>query len=143
MQHAKLDDVWHVRDYPMLLAIMKQVEAAGLPIRDYEIEVDLSEEDQQRALRALAAQGLIITSDLAGIPDGVKSVEGRAYTLTGLHPDGDDVRERLISVLEQLAEKTSDDEEASALRKTAREVGRFSRDTAVAIAGALATGVIS
>lgn len=139
MTRTKLDDVWHARDYPMLVAIKKQVEAAGLPLPSYELETNLEEEDQHRALRALEARGLITTSDLAGLPDGVKSVDGRAYLLAGLHPDGDDVREGLVSVLEQRADIANDEEEASALRKTANEVGRFSRDKTVVIAGALGT----
>lgn len=138
----KLDDVWTTRDYPMLVAIMRRVDDVGLPVQDYELEIDLDEVDQRRALHALAARGLVSLTWRGPEPDGIKSVDGRAYTLTGLHPDGDQLREHLISVLEQLAERVDDDDEATALRKAARQVGHFSRDTAAALAAALITGGI-
>lgn len=140
--NTRLDDVWTSRDVPMLVAIMRQVDDVGLPVQDYELEVDLDEGDQHRALRALEAQGLVKLTWRGAEPDGVSSVDGRAYILAGLHPEGDELRERLVSVLEQLAERVDDGEEATALRKAARHVGHFSRDTAAAIAAAFATGGI-
>lgn len=140
--NAKLDDVWYSRDYPMLIAIMKHVDAEGTPLQSYDLDTDLDEENQRRALRALESQGLITASYRGDWPDGVASVSGRAYTLTGLHPDSDDVRERLVFLLEQLATKTEDEEEASRLKSVAKQVGLFSRDTLAGLASALASGAI-
>lgn len=142
MNRSKLDDVWNTRDYPMLVAIMQHVDTEGVPLQSYDLKTDLDDEDQRRALRALEAQGLITASYRGDWPDGVESVSGRAYELTGLHPDGDDVRERLVSVLEQLAEKTDDKEEASKITKVAKQVGTLSRDTVAGILSAWASGAI-
>lgn len=138
--NTELDDVWTARDYPMLVAIMRRVDDMGLPVQNYELEIDLNEDDQHRALRALEARGLVTLTWRGPEPDGAKSVDGKAYTFTGLHPDGDELRERLVSVLEQLSDRVDDEEEATALRKTARQFGHFSRDTAAAIAAAFVTG---
>lgn len=140
--NAKLDDVWNSRDYPMLIAIMRHVDAEGTPLQSYDLDTDLVEEDQRRALRALESRGLITASYRGDWPDGVASVDGRAYTLTGLHPDGDDVRERLVSLLEQLASKTEDEEEASRLKTAAKQFGLFSRDTLSSFASAMASGAL-
>lgn len=140
--NTKLDDVWNTRDYPLLMAIMKHVDAVGIPLQSYELETDLAKEDQHRALRALEAQGLLTASYRGGTPDGVRSITGKAYTLTGLHPDGDDVRERLVSLLEQLADKTADVEEASRIKQAAKQVGLFSRDTAAGFVSAVASGML-
>lgn len=140
--NTKLDDVWNTRDYPLLMAIMKHVDAVGIPLQSYELETNLDKEDQHRALRALEAQGLLTASYRGGTPDGVRSITGKAYTLTGLHPDGDDVRERLVSLLEQLADKTADVEEASRIKQAAKQVGLFSRDTAAGFVSAVASGML-
>lgn len=137
---TKLDDVWAARDYPMLLAIMRAVEERGLPVQDFDVEVDLDAEDRTRAYRALEARRLVTLTVRGPFPDGVSAVDGRAYTLTGLHPEGEEFGDRLISVLKQLAERTDDEEESSALRRAAAQVGHFSRDTLSAIAAAVATG---
>jgi hypothetical protein len=142
MNSTKLDDVWFTRDYPMLLAIMKHVDTVGTPLQSYELEIDLDDEDQRRALRALQSQGLITASYRGDWPDGVESVSGRAYELTGLHPDGNEARERLVSVLEQLAEKTDDKEEASKIAKVAKQFGTLSRDTAAGFLSAMASGTV-
>jgi len=142
MTNSKLDDVWTTRDYPMLLAIMKHVETKELPLQSYELDIDLDDEDRRRALKALEARGLIVATYRGDWADGVKSVDGRAYIFTGLHPDGDDVRERLVSLLEQLADKTDDEEEASKIKQAAKQFGLFSRDTAAGFLSAIASGAI-
>lgn len=143
MNSSKLDDVWTNRDYPMLVAIMKHVDSVGTPLQSYDLETDLDDEDQRRALRALETQGLITASYRGDWPDGVATVTGRAYELTGLHPNGEDLRERLVSVLEQLAENTDDKEEASQITKVAKQFGTLSRDTAAGFFSAIASGAIS
>jgi len=142
MNSSKLDDVWTTRDYPMLVAIMKYVDAEEVPLQSYDLDTDLDDEDKRRALRALEAQGLIKASYRGDWPDGVESVSGRAYELTGLHPDGDDVREHLVSVLEQLADKTEDKEEASKIAKMAKQFGTLSRDTVAGVFSAMVSGAI-
>lgn len=140
--NTKLDDVWATLNYPVLVAITRRFDDGGLPVHGYELQIGLDEENQSRALRAREARELVTLSWRGPEPDGVRSVDDRAYTITGLHPDGDEVFERLLSVLEQLANRAGDQEEATALCKAARQFGHFSRDTVAAIAAAFATGGI-
>ncbi len=113
------------------------IDDKGLPVQLYELSTDLGEEDQQSSLRALKARGLIVAGTRGPFLDSVTNVSGEAYTLSGLHPIGDDLKERFVSVLEQLAEKTTDTEEASKLSQAAKQFGALSRDTISGIAAAL------
>ena len=141
MADPRLNDVWLSRDYPMLVEIMRIVEEEGLSIQAFQWKHILeTEEDQQRALYALRARGLIETRELASYIDSITNVSGEAYTLVGLHPSGEDLKERLVSALEQLAEKTSDPAEASKLTQAAKQFGMLSRDVAAGVAAALPHG---
>jgi DNA-binding transcriptional MocR family regulator len=134
-----LEDVWASRDFPVLREATRMIddgtedpsvhalaEATGLDLASV-----------SRAIRALERRGLI-TADhrLAGVA-GIQTVSGEAYLLTGLHPDGDDITDRLVDALQQAAEQV-DPEEGGKLRRAAKALG----DVTKSVASGVITNVI-
>jgi hypothetical protein len=66
-------------------------------------------------------------------------VSGDAYLLTGLHPDGNDLADRLIDALQQAAEQVNDPEEKSKLRRAASAI----RDIGTNVIGGVLTAAIT
>jgi hypothetical protein len=140
----KLDDVWQTRDFPVLREVVRLLDAGSDAVWSYELTDVLGMDDATivRSFAALQRRGLVEVLLRGGDPDGVREVAGQAYILTGLHPNGDDLRERLVSLLEQIAEQTDDPEEQTNTRKAARQLGILSRDTFAGVASALAASGI-
>lgn len=141
----KLEDVWHSRDLPVLREVTRRVDegAKHVPRGDLVEATGLDDETVTRGLASLDRQGLIVPDRRGGQVMAVMNVAPRAYALTGLYPSGEEFRERMVAVLEQLAEQTSDPEERSKIKGAARQLGILSRDTLAAVAAAVATGGIS
>ena len=137
MTAKPLGDTWDGRDLPVLANVAERIDNGEQFIRDRTIAdaLSLDLEQVRLALRALQRRGFVETT---GTMDGtvmVKDIAGSAYLVTGLHPDGDDALSRLISVLTQAAERTSDPDERSRLRRAA--------DGLVALSGQVGAGVMT
>lgn len=125
----KLPDVWASRDFPVLVAAARRFDDGEIVVRvgDLVADTGLTPSEVERAGAALARRGLVETAGAWGQPVmRLKNMSGEAYFLTGLHPDGDDLAERLISVLTQAADATGDEEERGALKRSARALGSVS-----------------
>lgn len=116
-----LADTYVSRDFPVLVEVTRRIDAGARNVRSTDIASALDRDHSEvcLALRALARQDLLevkwpMAVDSFGM---VTDDSGRAYQLTGLHPDGDDLLEQLSSVVKQLEDKTSDEDDRSALRK--------------------------
>jgi hypothetical protein len=137
MDPKPLADTWGSRDLPVLADVSERIDTGEQFVRDRTIAdaVGLDLEQVRLALRALQRRGLVATT---GTMDGtimVKDIAGSAYLVTGLHPDGEDALSRLVSVLTQAAERASDPDERSRLRRAA--------DGLVALGGQVGAGVMT
>jgi hypothetical protein len=132
-----LDDVWYSRDLPVLVEVARRVDA-GEDVVGHVVVADatgLSPEDVCRAARSLGRKGLVVYDvDYEGAVD-FRDVTGQAYTLTGLHPSGEDERDALVELLKQAADSEPDPEEKVRLRTAAHALGDVS--------GKVATGVLT
>ena len=120
----KLPDVWATRDFPILKAAALYVDRGQAPGYDeLASQTGLGAEDVALGVAALGRRGLIqVETTLAGT-GWITDVSGEAYLITGLHPDGDDALEALASMFRQAADRTSDPDEKSRLRKAASAIG--------------------
>jgi hypothetical protein len=138
----KLDDVWTSRDYPMLLELARRFENGTRYEMSPQLAKDLDQPQDEviRSLTALRRRGLINTKELTSAgPVAVTDINGAAYLITGLHPDGDDALSGLISALRQAADESGDEDERGRLRKAADALAGVGRDLGVG----LMTAVIS
>lgn len=124
----KLPDVWITRDYPVLVAAARRLDAGEGVITGEKLVADtgLSLDEVRNATAALERRGYLSRRLNMGGGVRVDGISGAAYLVTGLHPDGDDLAERLISVLTQAADATGDEEERGALKRSARALGNVS-----------------
>lgn len=147
----KLEDVWFSRNLPVLLEVTRRIdrgEYSGLGVEPEDLLGGLDPKmfDRERvdpALDALERRGLILTKQFGMVGyKTVTQIDGSAYTATGLHPDGDDVVDRLGSALKQAADQSADEDEQSGLRKATRGLGEVSRGVAVGVISAALTGYL-
>ena len=140
-----LADVWASRDFPVLTAAVRWIDSGQLGgVHDVSLAeaTELSVADVRLALKALERRGLITTSSFLSGDMHVDEIAGDAYLLTGLHPDGDDALEQLISTLRQAADQTSDPEEKSQLRKAAGALGGLAGKVGTSVMTAYVTGML-
>jgi hypothetical protein len=131
-----LEDVWTTRDYPVLREVTERIDSGQSMVSSDEIAaaIGLSSEDARLAGLALERRGFVdlATASAAG-PVFFQNVDGAAYLVTGLHPDGDDALSGLVQALQQAAEQTGDEDERSRLRKAADGLLNVSREVMVGV----------
>lgn len=126
----KLEDVWRDRDYPVLREIARRLDESNqLVSSEFLVSATgLDEEQVSRAVRALSRRQLVRVQWFGGGNFFVNDVAGGVYTLTGLHPSGDDAVSRLVDGLRQAADQEPDEDERSRLRRAADGLLSVSRD---------------
>ncbi len=137
----KLADVWAERDLPVLTEVARRVDSGDThpSLGAVAASIDMPLEQVKLAAAALKRTGLVDTWDSMGGPQAFTALSGRAYRITGLHPDSDEVVDRFIEALRQAADQVSDEDDASTLRKIARQVGSVSTDVIGAVLGSVVT----
>lgn len=126
MTEKPLEDVWVTRDLPVLTEVTRRIDAGERPVSVETIAgaTGLDPQLVELAGVALERRGFVeIWASDQSWCEQFNDIAGAAYLVTGLHPDGDDVLAQLVSVLEQAAERTSDDDERGRLRRAASAVG--------------------
>lgn len=139
----KLPDVWATRDYPVLREVARRIDAGGVGVQAHDVAAALgmTQDDVERAAKALERRGLVIcTWFMGGEGPDFDEVDGQAYLLTGLHPDGDDAVSRLVDALRKAADQNNDPTERGKLRQVADQIGGLSRDVAAGVMTAVLTG---
>ena len=119
-----------------MVEVARRVDAGEVPVGDVAVAtaIGLSSEDVCRAARSLRRSGLVeYWDDYDGSID-FRDVTGEAYTLTGLHPSGEDERDALVALLNEAAD-SEHPEERSRLRAAARALAD--------VGGKVATGVLT
>ncbi len=127
----KLPDKWTSRDFPVLVEVVRRVDAGEdfILASDVAVTLGMDEGDVEAAGRALRRRGLVVDSgSMAAEFDTFADVSGEAYLLTGLHPSGDDAVSRLVDALRQAAEQVEDPVEKGRLRALADHAGSVSPD---------------
>jgi hypothetical protein len=133
-----LADMWATRDFPVLVEATRRIDAGESTVSPTEVAGTLGMEamDVQRAGAALARRGLVqITDTDQDLVAFFFGVSGQAYLLTGLHPDGDDALDRLVSIVNQSADRAADPVERTRLQRAASAVGE--------LAGTVGAGVMT
>ena len=124
MTQDKLTDVWAARDFPILKVATRLVDEGGSPsVEEIALESGLTPEDVRRGINALHRRGFVrVEQTLAGT-GWIIDVSGEAYLLTGLHPDGDEALLSLADLFRQAAERTTDPDDKTRLRRAAAAIG--------------------
>lgn len=141
----KLGDVWFTRYLPVLVHVARCIDGGltGPPNHDQVGRaLGMPEETVALAFEALERRGFLVLEHELGGGVWVEDLLGPAYLVTGLHPDGDDLVDRLVSALKKAAEQSTDEDEASGLRKAARGLGEVTKGVATAVISAALTGYI-
>lgn len=124
-QTERLDDRWHTREYPVLVATARLLDDGQRPlqVRDIQQHTDVEFDQIIEALRGLVP-GYLDDKPLdtmGGTIDFiVKDLTERGRRKTGLWPEEDAAADALIELLEQAADGTADEDDAGALRKAGR-----------------------
>jgi hypothetical protein len=143
MPEDRLPDMWTTRDRPVLVEVVRRIDADEDLIDGAHVAAatGLSEEDVARAGRNLERAGLV---ELAGfLASGISftGVSAEALRVTGLWPDAGDAFDRLIWALEErIAEAPP--EQKSKLAKVRDAIVGVGRDVGVEIIGAAVSGRI-
>lgn len=134
----KLDSVWESRDLPVLCAVAKAVDKGdGAHPGSLAADLEMSDEDVQRALAALERRGFIDGRHGDGQILSIRDVSARAYQLTGLHPNPDDRVDKLLDLLDDAIAKSGDEHERTALQAIRDNLGDVGKQTIAGILSAL------
>lgn len=136
----KLPDVWTTRDYPVLVEIVRRVDDNQHVSNDNLIDATgFDAATIARSVQALERRQLVRVTWFGRGEFMIQEVAGSTYTLTGLHPSGDDAVSRLVEAIRQAADQVDDEDERSRLKKAADSLLGVSRDVLGGVLVNLAT----
>jgi len=138
---VEVQSTWEKRDLPFLAEALNQLEASEVDepgITAIAQGAGLTEEEGLLAARALHTAGYITMRWMergAGPPihGMVRAVSGEARRAVGSWPSADAMLAELVDALRDAAERESDPEKESSLRKAAEVIGGMARDIAVGV----------
>ena len=134
-----MDETWTSRDLPVLTAIVEVFERTGRVMSPNEIEEQsgLRADEVEAALRALEGEDPPFITKLERRASGgiglVGKPTGHARRAVGAGPTLESIADRLITALDEAADREPDPERKGWLRKTAGYLGNAGRDLAVEI----------
>ena len=134
-----MDQTWTVRDLPVLRAIVELYEETGQIVSPNQIEAKtgLAAEVVQSALRALDSEQPPYVKKMQRYSSGhvvmIGAPTGHARRAVGAWPTAETIADRLVSALDEAADREPDPERKGWLSKTAAYLGNVGRDLAVEI----------
>ena len=134
-----MDQTWTVRDLPVLRAINELYEETGQIVSPNQIEAKtgLAAEVVQSALRALDSEQPPYVKKMQRYSSGhvvmIGAPTGHARRAVGAWPTAETIADRLVSALDEAADREPDPERKGWLSKTAAYLGNAGRDLAVEI----------
>jgi hypothetical protein len=134
-----MDQTWTVRDLPVLRAIVELYEETGQIVSPNQIEAKtgLAAEVVQSALRALDSEQPPYVKKMQRYSSGhvvmIGAPTGHARRAVGAWPTAETIADRLVSALDEAADREPDPERKGWLSKTAAYLGNAGRDLAVEI----------
>ncbi len=134
-----MDETWTNRDLPVLRAIVETYEETGHAMHPGPIEAatGLPGTEVQAALRALNLEDPPFVTKMQRYASGHVSLigapTGHARRAVGAWPTAESIADRLVSALDEAADREPDEERKGFLRKAAGYLGHAGRDLAVEI----------
>lgn len=134
-----MDQTWTVRDLPVLRAIVELYEETGQIVSPNQIEAKtgLAAEVVQSALRALDSEQPPYVKKMQRYSSDhvvmIGAPTGHARRAVGAWPTAETIADRLVSALDEAADREPDPERKGWLSKTAAYLGNAGRDLAVEI----------
>jgi len=134
-----MDQTWTVRDLPVVPAIVELYEETGQIVSPNQIEAKtgLAAEVVQSALRALDSEQPPYVTKMQRYASGhvvmIGAPTGHARRAVGAWPTAETIADRLVSALDEAADREPDPERKGWLSKTAAYLGNAGRDLAVEI----------
>lgn len=143
-------ETWSTRDEPVLEAIVELVDEGAMRVRPDDLveQTGFTLETVQRALVALAGEFppffefTDVTSNGSKIReiDAIRNPSGHARRTVKTWPTPEVLADRVIAGLQEAADATDDEEEASRLRRTGQWFGAAGRDVLVSVIGSAMGG---
>ena len=134
-----MDQTWTVSHLPVLRAIVELYEETGQIVSPNQIEAKtgLAAEVVQSALRALDSEQPPYVKKMQRYSSGhvvmIGAPTGHARRAVGAWPTAETIADRLVSALDEAADREPDPERKGWLSKTAAYLGNAGRDLAVEI----------
>lgn len=141
----KLPSVWESRDLPVLVEIARIVDVGQGATADVTASASgLDRSTVLRAFRSLEQAGLIFRGPDQRASGGpiIGAISPRAYQITGLHPDPDDVLGRMVELLDQAIGRSTEESERTALQNVKAELADVSRQTLAGFASGIAIAYV-
>ena len=126
----KLDDVWEMRDFPVLVEVARRIDAGErLPsIEEVANSIGMEITTAQLAAAALRRVGLLELGGPAEFDAWFTDISPEAYLLTGLHPRGEDAILALLDALKQAETAVDDTDDKAFLRRAGSAIGSVSQN---------------
>lgn len=137
----RLPDTWHHREYPVLVEVAKHLDGSIQPLSVYQVAetTGLSISDVQSAGRALGRRGYVTyDGDYDADVSNFRSITGKAYVATGMHPSEADAAAALIAALREAADQTSDAEQKGRFHKLIEAATSVGTDVLGSVLGSIA-----
>lgn len=134
-----MNETWTTRDLPVLTAIVEVFELTGRVMHPNEIVAHsgITDDEVERALNALEVEDPPFITKLDRYSSGrirlVGRPTGHARRAVGAWPSAESIADRLVSALDEAAEREPDPERKGWLRTSAAYLGSGGRDLAVEI----------
>lgn len=128
IEPTRLPDRWHTREFPVLLAVARRLDDSNdvVDADDEELQGELGVDQPTLARSFIAlshAQYIEVATTEMMSGDRFATAHElleRGRRAAGLWPDEDAAADALVQLLNQAADQTSDEDDASALRKAGR-----------------------
>lgn len=139
-----LPDTLHGRELPVLREVVRHFDGNINPVTPDRISEASGIEvgDVRAAMLTLHRAGVVDATISKDFEDAgvlwVNDISREALTLTGQWPSADTVADRLMAILQDLAEHSDDPIEKAKARRAVEAVGNLGRDLLVSVAGAAA-----
>lgn len=145
MNQNLLDDVWSIRDLPVLVATVRLLDETGRPVQANQISTatGIAEAEVQRALTNLGREHLEVADwgSLVGKDWVAIAKTAAGLRAAGAWPSAEVAADRLIAALEEIIDNTVDGSPKQSRLKAARDaLLAAGRDVLVEVAGAAITG---
>lgn len=143
------EETWSPRDLPLLAAFVDLIDKGATSVRPDDLidYTGFDAENVRRGMVALAHEDPPFfeysnNASLVGdVLDSFRNPTGHARRTVGTWPTAENLADRIIAGLNEAAENSDDEEEASRLRRTGQWMGNAGRDVMVnVIAGMLGGG---
>lgn len=141
MSAAPMDNLWNI-DHKVLVEIVRQIEVDGEDFADTAAASERAGVDPNvggRSVERLVRNGMLVGSSTLSGDWAIGQVTERGLRESGAWPTADQLAARVVSALNQTAEREPEPEKQSKLRGLATGLGGAGRDVLVDVMAAVVT----